>query len=570
MWNAVPFKSAFEYPPAWLCGAVIGGAIVWAGALAIPAVIAAAIVGLLTTALIGWVVASANHINELKDELCTMRRLEEMLRTTLDSAAAVTWRCDDALRWQFVNSNWSCMTGQREEDALDRGWRQMIHAEDLSQYETSLKLATMEQAEGEVEYRVRSDDCGWLNIFERFVPHLDNDGEFAGLIGVGVDFTARKRLEADQRQQIEDQQRVIAALNQRSDGLAAMHAQMQQRRDEAIQQQQNVCEYLAALSGDLREPVMEIRDAAGLLNQAQLEEQQRIDVVRLNNAAGRLDTILERSIELTALDEQAAGGIDIQECDLRSIIGQVTDHLRDDAREQNVSLSAAVHGSVPALVKSDPYRLRRVLLMLWSGALENSRKGSLTLDVTCESKSGSTAHLLFSIMLPAKSLTQDSLDRAFYPEQAMDCEGGGMGLGRCQRLAEHLGGQIGIERDENGAANFWFKLNVPAVDASLDGRRSHNRLAQESIRSSVGMVLDLSKGGMRVQSRKLPEEDVLDVELADDEDTMLLRAAIAWSRKTGFRRFEIGFKFVDLTGELEARLTNLATRNRVRRTFEAA
>lgn len=570
MINAVPFRSAFEYPPAWLMGALSGAGVAWAGDWTLSVVIAGAVIGLLLTTLVGLIVASAHRINELDDELREMRRLEATLRGMLHGAEAVTWRCDDSLNRLFVSSAWKRLTGQGEIDAADRGWRQMIHAEDLSHYETSLKLATMEQTGGEVEYRLRSDEGGWVHMFERFVPMIDEQGEFAGLIGIAVDFSQRKRLEADQRQQIEDLQSVIAALNQRSDSLASKHEQMERRTTQAIQREQDVCEYLAALSGELRHPVSEIRDAAGVLKQTELGEQQRADVRRVADAASKLDDFVERSIELTALDEQAGSGIEIDTCDLRAIIEQVTDHLSDQARQQHVHLASHVHGSVPALVKSDPYRLRRVLLMLWGSAIEQARKGTVTLDVTSEGKSGTTAHLVFSVMLPSKSMSQEVLDRAFYPEQSLDSEGGGMGLGRCQRMAEHLGGRIGVERDESGAANFWFKLNVPVTDASLDGRRAHNRLAQESIRSNLGLVLDLSKGGMRVQSRKLPEDEVLDVELSDDEDTLLLRAEVAWSRKTGFRRFEIGLRFIDFGGELEARLTSLATRNRVQRSFEAA
>lgn len=570
MINVTSFKNAFAYPPVWVLGAATGGAVAWAGELSGASILAGAVVGILLTVFVSWLISASQHIAELDSELRESRRRELGLRTLLNCAEAIVWRCDNSGQRVYTNQTWTKFTGQSEDDSEKLGWREMIHADDLSHYDTTLRLATLEKSGGNAEYRIRRDSGGWMHVMERFVPVLDEQGEFSGLIGAAVDISDRKRLEADLRQQLEDLQNVLEAINKRSEDLKVHHQRLEQRTAKAVERERTTCEYLAALSGDLRKPCGEIRDAVGVLRQTDLIEQQKLDVERIRNASIKLNAVVERSVELAALDEQAGSGIDIESCDLRELIEQVTDHLGEQASQLGIHLASSIEGSVPAVVKTDPYRLRRVILLLWSGAMQFAKKGALRLNVTTDGKSGATAHLLFSVLLPTKSVTQDALDRAYYPEQSLDSESGGLGLVRCQRIAEQLGGRIGVERDEEGAANFWLKLNVPTVDAGLDGRRAHNRLAQEAIRSSLGLVLDLSKGGMRVQSKKLPEDTVYDVELADDEDTILLRAETAWSNKTGFRRFEIGVKFIDMSSELEARLANLGTRNRVRRVFEAA
>lgn len=570
MWNAINFKAGLEYPPAWIVGAAAFAGIAWAGSLSNVAILAGAIDGIAVTLLVGWLAATARSADELEAELRDTRRREMTLHDRLESMQAVVWQCDGSLNRTFVSGAWTELTGQCEGDALNAGWRDLVHTDDLSHYQTSLRLATIEHEAGEVEYRTRTKDGAYVTMLERFVPVRDSDGAFTGLLGVAVDITQRKRLEADQRQHIDDLQNVVGSLNERADELVAKHEQFAEQRELAEQREQSMCDYLAALSADLRHPVGDIRDALGLLRQSDLDPQQKTNVQRLNDAVDSLSVLAERSVELTALNAGVDEKLEVESCDVRELVERVTDQLRDDADAVRLRLTSTVEGSVPAQVQTDPLRMRRVLLLMWRAAMTLVDRGVVTMCVSSEGKSGATAHLVFNVQLPAGSVSEESIERAFYPQQSLDSEGGGLGLGRCQRLAEQLGGRIGIERDERGAAGLWFRLDVPAVDAALDGRRSHNRLAQESIRCNLGLILDLSKGGMRVQSRRIPDESVVDIEVSDDEDVLLLRAQVVWSKKIGFRRNEVGLKFLDLSSELEARLANLGARNRVRRTFEAA
>jgi hypothetical protein len=82
-------------------------------------------------------------------------------------------------------------------------------------------------------------------------------------------------------------------------------------------------------------------------------------------------------------------------------------------------------------------------------------------------------------------------------------------------------------------------------------------------------VLDMSLGGMRVRTIK-PQEGRVDVELSDEEETICLRAEIAWCRRIGFGKHEAGLRFVDVDPQTSAQLGRLATRNRLRRVMEAA
>ena len=77
--------------------------------------------------------------------------------------------------------------------------------------------------------------------------------------------------------------------------------------------------------------------------------------------------------------------------------------------------------------------------------------------------------------------------------------------------------------------------------------------------SSLGPVLDLSAGGMRVLSRKPRSRDI-DVKLVGADVSLTVRAQVAWSQRLGFRRHEVGLTFLDVdeaTALLLSRISNV-------------
>lgn len=80
---------------------------------------------------------------------------------------------------------------------------------------------------------------------------------------------------------------------------------------------------------------------------------------------------------------------------------------------------------------------------------------------------------------------------------------------------------------------------------SSDERRSFQRFVQGNLISSIGPVLDLSTAGMRVIAKK-PWCGEITVRISAPGIDMRIRATVMWSRKLGFRAYEMGLTFDDL------------------------
>lgn len=101
-----------------------------------------------------------------------------------------------------------------------------------------------------------------------------------------------------------------------------------------------------------------------------------------------------------------------------------------------------------------------------------------------------------------------------------------------------------------------------------DPRRAHNRLRVELVDSNLGPILDLSRGGARIFTRK-PRTGRIALTLTTHDDTLTVDADAIWSRKLGWRRYELGVQFVDLSPDDAERLTTICLNASVRRTLHA-
>lgn len=99
---------------------------------------------------------------------------------------------------------------------------------------------------------------------------------------------------------------------------------------------------------------------------------------------------------------------------------------------------------------------------------------------------------------------------------------------------------------------------------SWDTRRRFGRLPQETLMSNIGLVLDLSAGGMRVLCRRTPPERIR-ISLRGHNLPGPLNGVITWSRRVGLFRHEVGVRFEDISSETKQALADISAVHRLRR-----
>jgi hypothetical protein len=106
------------------------------------------------------------------------------------------------------------------------------------------------------------------------------------------------------------------------------------------------------------------------------------------------------------------------------------------------------------------------------------------------------------------------------------------------------------------------RLMDRAMNSEKPDGRSRGRMRCNNVHTSFGPVLDFSATGVRVLSKReikhLDEDEPLEMQLLSDFDPVMVKVMVRWSRKLGFRRFEAGLEFVELTDEVRTVLGEIA------------
>jgi c-di-GMP-binding flagellar brake protein YcgR len=96
-----------------------------------------------------------------------------------------------------------------------------------------------------------------------------------------------------------------------------------------------------------------------------------------------------------------------------------------------------------------------------------------------------------------------------------------------------------------------------------DQRRRFGRRLQSELECSLGPVLDISAGGMRILSSRVPRREPFDVMVHDESNPVTLKAKVAWVKKRFLGRPEVGLEFIDVDGETRDKLTRISSSHTV-------
>jgi PAS domain S-box-containing protein len=122
-----------------------------------------------------------------------VRESEQRFRLVADTAPVLIWMSDTEKLCTYFNKPWLNFTGRSLEEELGDGWVDGVHPDDWQRCLDTFRQTFDQRESFEMEYRLRRHDGEYRWILDAGVPRFNQDGSFAGYIGVGVDVTERRR-----------------------------------------------------------------------------------------------------------------------------------------------------------------------------------------------------------------------------------------------------------------------------------------------------------------------------------------------------------------------------------------
>ena len=241
-------------------------------------------------------------------------------------------------------------------------------------------------------------------------------------------------------------------------------AELEQARDEAQQANRAKTGFLSNMSHELRTPMNAVMGFAHLLvtdPREPLSERQRGYAQNISRAGQHLMGLINELLDLARI-EAGKLQIDPQAIDLLPLLADCHRLVALDAAEHGVQLvdfmvdDPARRGWV---VQADPKRVVQVVVNLLSNAIKYNRRGG-QVRLRLEDQD---AQVRLVVQDTGRGLSAEQQARLFQPFERAGAEqsgiqGSGIGLALSRRIAELMGGELGLDSVQDQGSQFWLRL----------------------------------------------------------------------------------------------------------------
>ena len=268
--------------------------------------------------------------------------------------------------------------------------------------------------------------------------------------------------------------------------------------------------FLANMSHEIRTPMASIIGFAEmLLEDDDPEERIRSTHTIINNGKH----LLEGINDILDLSKIESDKLEVEQIDVPivAMLYEIESTFGRLVKEKNVDFDLRFDYPVPAMIHSDPTRIRQIIFNLMSNAIKFTDSGKIAMKVSFDQARN---QLAISVSDNGIGMNEEQLSRLFQPFTQADISttrqygGTGLGLTISRRLARMLGGDLVCESEAGKGSTFILTVDTGVVN---DGELI-NELLEKQGRSmpSGGVVANTSIP--KLNGRILVAEDSPDIQ----------------------------------------------------------
>jgi two-component system sensor histidine kinase/response regulator len=423
---------------------------------------------------------------------------------------------------EYVNEAFLQATGYSRDEVIGKNPR-ILHSGNTPPETYPGMWATLTHGKtwkGEFHNR-RKDGSNYIE-FAIITPLRQADGSISHYVAVKEDITEKKRigLELDShRHHLEDL-------------VASRTTELVAARQQAETANLAKSSFLANMSHEIRTPMNAIIGLTHLLRRGGGNPQQIERLEKIDGASRHLLGIINDILDLSKIE---AGKMQLESVDfhLSAVLDSVASIIGQAAQAKGLRVETD-SGAVPPWLHGDVTRLRQALLNYAGNAVKFSETGPIVLRAVLAHEQDDAILVRFEVEDHGIGIAPDRIDALFHAFEQADSSttrkygGTGLGLAITRRMAELMGGEVGLESTPGQGSTFWFSARLQRGRGTMpdapvaDAESAESRLRRDH--AGARLLLAEDNGVNREVALELLHTVALDVDTAVDGRDAVNRA----------------------------------------------
>jgi signal transduction histidine kinase/DNA-binding response OmpR family regulator len=302
---------------------------------------------------------------------------------------------------------------------------------------------------------------------------------------------------------------------------------VEEEREAAEQANQAKSMFLARMSHEIRTPMNSVVGFADMLLDTELKEEQ-IDFCRNITKSG--EALLALINEILDFSKIEAGQLSLKyiDFDVEITAFDVCHMIQPRLGNKPVEVLCRVSDDIPAFIKSDPTRIRQVLLNLLGNAAKFTDEGEieLSLDIDRETKDKMKLHV--AVRDTGIGVAEEKQDTIFELFQQADggttrkYGGTGLGLAICRQISRLLDGDVWVESELGKGSTFHFTGWVEKSE-----KKPVEQIPREVLTDKKALIVDDNRNNLEILVHILERVQVRPVAIPRAEDVVATIEAAA-------------------------------------------
>lgn len=246
--------------------------------------------------------------------------------------------------------------------------------------------------------------------------------------------------------------------------------------------------FLANMSHEIRTPLSAITGMVYIMKNEGLTPPQEERINKIDQAGKHVLCVINDILDLSKIEAEKFQ-LEEKELSIETLMANVASMLADRINEKKLKLTV-INEKLPYGLFGDSTRLQQAILNFANNALKFTEKGSITLRSQKLDEAGDSVLLRFEVEDTGIGIDENTIGRLFQAFEQADIStnkkygGTGLGLAINKKLAELMGGSVGVDSTPGEGSRFWFTARLVKGDhavKSASARESNH--AEEELKN---------------------------------------------------------------------------------------